>query len=117
MYASESISLAMLELLVQVNKRTRLKNHVCTSASFNESVVEMLEIADLPSGWDARPYTSVSQDVGDRWLDEERSLILRVPTVVNPHEYSLLINPLHPKFDEIDIGEPFAAPFDRRLVE
>ena len=77
----------------------------------------MLEIDDLPSGWDARPYTSVSQDVGDRWLVEERSLILIVPCVVNPHDYNFLINPLHPKFDEIDIGEPFAAPFDHRLVE
>ena len=117
MYAAGSISLGMLELLVRVNKRTRLKKHVCISASFAESVVEMLQIDDLPSGWDARPYTRVSQDVGDRWLYEERSLVLRVPSVVNPYEFNFLINPLHPKFDEIEIGEPFAAPFDHRLVE
>lgn len=116
-YAAGSISLAMLEMLVQANKRNRLTNHVCISATFDDSMVEAVEAKELPAEWAARPYTHASQNFGDQWLDEERSLVLRVPSIVNPYERNLLINPLHPRFDEIEIGDSLPAPFDPRLFE
>lgn len=116
-YTAGSVSLALLELLVQANKRSRLRGYLCNPATFDASQVEMLDGDDLPEGWDARPYTRVSQDFGDRWLDEERSLVLRVPSVVVPQEYSFLINPAHPEVETIEIGEAIQAPFDERLME
>lgn len=113
-YTAGSVSLALLELLVQANKRSRLREYLCIPATFDASQVEVHD-ADLPNGWDARPYTHVSQHFGDRWLEEERSLVLRVPSVVVPQEYNYLINPAHPEMGTVEIGDAFPAPFDDRL--
>lgn len=116
LYCAGSISLALLELLVQANRRERLTDYVCTSITFDDAAVEFVESESLPAGWNARPYERASQDFGDQWLDAQRSLVLSVPSIVNPYERNYLINPLHPRFKEIETGEPFPAPFDPRLT-
>lgn len=116
-YCAGSISLALLEMLVQADKRSRLSGHSCISATLDDLLVEAVDPASLPSGWDARPYERVSQDFGDHWLEEERSLVLRVPSIVNPYEWNYLINPLRPEFDTIEFGSPVPVPFDPRLAK
>lgn len=115
-YTAGSISLAMLEMLVQANTRSRLVDHFCVSATFDDAFVEQLDAEALPAGWDARPYGKAPQEVGDRWLDEERSLVLGVPSIANPYERNYLINPSHARFPKVEIGKPFRAPFDPRLA-
>lgn len=116
-YTAGSLSLAMLELLVQANRRKRLSNHFCIPATIAHSHVEPRSLQEMPAGWDARPYKQVSQEFGDKWLSERESLVLAVPSVVVPQEYNYLINPEHEASDEIELGEPFPASFDRRLIE
>lgn len=115
MYCAGSISLALLEMLVQVDKRRRLLGHSCISATFDDAFIEVVDLVSMPSRWDARPYEKTSQEFGDQWLDEARSLALSVPSIVNPYERNFLINPLHPDFEKIEIGSPFPVPFDPRL--
>ncbi|GAB5521758.1 MAG: RES family NAD+ phosphorylase [Rhodothermales bacterium] len=115
-YTASSISLALLELLVQANSRERLKQHVCIPATFDGEWVEQPSVDALPAGWNARPYGRASQAFGDQWLREQRSLVLSVPSIVNPYERNCLINPAHPYFGRIELGEPVPAPFDSRLA-
>lgn len=115
-YASGSLSLATLEVLAGANDRRRLRGYLAVSATFDEADVETLTVADLPEGWDARPYASASQTIGDTWLDDARSLALRVPSVVVPMEWNVLLNPEHPSFVGVQIGPPTVAPFDPRLL-
>lgn len=114
-YTSGSISLAMLEILVQIKERRRLMNHWCIAATFDDELVERADVQHLPDDWDARPPRKDSQEFGDRWLDEQRSVVLAVPSVVNPYEYNFLMNPAHPRFPEIRLGDPFPAPVDLRF--
>lgn len=115
-YAAGSLSLAMLELLVQAGNRSRLLDYVCIPIGVNASVIQTAELADLPNEWDSKPHVAASQQFGDRWLDEARSLVLRVPSVVIPSEHNYLINPVHPDFAKLQIGPPSPAPFDTRLL-
>lgn len=116
-YASETLALAMLEQLVRVGAFRRLRGFLCVPASFDDGMVETLDVASLPPGWDALPYTSVSQAVGDVWLNSGRSLALRVPSSVVPTDHNVLLNPLHPSFaTEVRIGSPMPVPLDPRLV-
>ncbi len=116
-YASGSLALATLEVLAGANDRRRLRGYLAVSAAFDKRHLESIDAPALPAGWDARPYTAVSQAVGDAWLDEGRSLALRVPSVVVPSEWNVLLNPAHPTFSEVVIGPPTVAPFDPRLLE
>ncbi|MEM1043368.1 MAG: RES family NAD+ phosphorylase [Bacteroidota bacterium] len=115
-YTAGSLSLALLEVLAGAGDRHRLRGYLAVKASFDEHHLDTLDTASLPTGWDARPYTGVSQAVGDRWLDEQSSLALRVPSVVVPTEWNVLLNPEHPAFEEIVFDVPTAAPFDPRLL-
>jgi RES domain-containing protein len=115
-YASESLSLAMLEQLVRVGSFRRVSELLAVPATFDDAGMEAFRPGDLPAGWDARPYTSVSQRVGDAWLESGRSLALRVPSVVVPYDSNLLINPDHPDFARLAVGEPVSIPIDPRLL-
>jgi RES domain-containing protein len=42
--------------------------------------------------------------VGDRWLAQRESLVLRVPSVLVSGEFNYLINPAHPSFVGIKVG-------------
>ncbi|HUF10951.1 MAG TPA: RES family NAD+ phosphorylase [Rhodothermales bacterium] len=114
-YTSGSLSLAMLELIVQVGSPRRLLDFVYLTADFDSGLVEHLE-EPLPSGWDALPHHSVGQKLGDRWIGEGRSAVLRVPSVVVTGEFNYLINPHHPDSAAIEISEPSRAPFDVRIT-
>jgi RES domain-containing protein len=52
---------------------------------------------------------------GDAWLAQRRGAVLRVPSVLVPGAWNLLLNPAHPgaAAARIDAVEPFA--FDPRL--
>lgn len=115
-YTSESLALATLELLVRVGSRRRLGERVCLPVTFREEHIMVRDVGDLPEGWDVRPYTSASQEVGDRWIASEASLVLRVPSVVAPTEYNYLINPLHPDFEALTYGRPLPLELDSRLL-
>ena len=112
-YTAASMALATLELLVRVNHRKHLDAYVRIPARFSPDHVT--EPDTLPGGWDALPYGPTSQAVGDEWVLSEQSLVLKVPSVVEPLESNYLINPQHPNFDALDIGEPTPLRLDPRL--
>lgn len=112
-YTAGSLALATLELLVRLNQRRRMAPYVRRSASFP---ARLLLIPDaLPAGWDDLPYGSSSQEWGDVWIRDETSLALKVPSVVEPLESNYLINPRHPAFDQLKLGEPAPLRIDPRL--
>lgn len=54
---------------------------------------------------------------GDAWLGQGRSVGLRVPSVLLPYAWNVLLNPRHADIERVSIGriEPFQ--FDPRLWE
>lgn len=117
LYASESRALAALELLVhiplvQLNaefafKEFRLPKNV---------IAESLRHAELPKDWREPSAIPVLAAIGSRWIESKKSLALRVPSVIVPEESNILLNPLHPDFDSLEISKPEVFTFDRRLL-
>lgn len=56
------------------------------------------------------------QALGTDWLRQSRSSVLLVPSAVMPAEHNYLLNPLHPDFRRIAIGEPEFLDTDIRLL-
>jgi RES domain-containing protein len=61
------------------------------------------------------PTEAGSVEIGDAWLREAQSASLRVPSVLVPHAWNVLLNPGHPDAAQASIRtvEPFG--FDPRL--
>ena len=115
-YGSSSISLAILEILVHLQKDRLISSYCVIPAQFNPDFVEELNLAHLPSKWAAYPASLITQQMGDEWARSNRSPVLRVPSAIVPLEWNYLINPGHPEFNQILIGDPIQLPLDERLI-
>ena len=115
-YASDSIALAALEVLAHLQSTAVLQAYSLASLRFPEASVEVLGVAALPARWRRFPSSPENQAIGDRWVAEARSLILRVPSAIIPTAANFLINSSHPEFAKVVIGRPERFTFDPRLL-
>jgi RES domain-containing protein len=116
-YASDSVALAALEVLAHLQSTAVLQAYSLATIRFPESLVETLDPASLPPEWRRFPSPPENQMIGDKWVAESRSLVLRVPSAIVPSASNYLINPAHSRFDAAVVltAERFA--FDPRLLK
>lgn len=112
-YASESVALATLEVLVGLQDTAVLPSYSLIAIEFPEDIVETLDPTALPAAWNHHPPSPDTQRVGDLWVTEARSVVLKVPSAVVEAEHNYLINPQHPAFARVLIHAPKA--FDLTL--
>ena len=102
-YCSENSSLAALEILV---------NLACPSTFPSYCILDL----DVPDG----SITAAPGLIGDtRQAGAEMlrtCLAIMAPSVVNPLEHNVVINPAHPDFDKVFPGTIRPFVFDRRLA-
>lgn len=114
-YASETFAGALLEVLVHANLSQPPRNHKLVRINIPDEVaIEHIKRMSVP-GWDAEDMV-VSRAFGDRWIQQARSAVLRVPNIVTQgREHNLVINPAHPQWGLISAGKPEAIAWDERL--
>ena len=115
-YVAEHASQAILEVLVHLESSSALSAYSLVKVEFDESLIEELANEELPPNWRRSPPPLEVQSIGDRWIDEARSVVLKVPSAVLPIESAYLFNPRHPEFESIRISAPMPFSFDKRLL-
>lgn len=116
-FASETLSLAILEVLVHLQKTSMLSYYVGFTVDFPEEVVEDLAPDLLPQDWRSSPPSAKTQRVGPDWVARGSSVLLRVPSVIVAHEHNYLISPVHKDFSRLAISGPSPLHIDGRLFE
>lgn len=101
--------------LVGLQKTGVLSAYSLTSAQFDEGSVEVVSPESLPDNWRRYPAPPETQTIGDRWVLEQRSLALQVPSAIIAAESNYLLNPAHPGFASVAISTPVTFAFDERL--
>jgi RES domain-containing protein len=100
-YAAEHYAAAWLEKAAQLNsvRIPRTLRFIRIDVPSDVSVEEIGN-EDVP-GWDTADKIA-SRAFGNRWYDEQRSLVLIVPSLVAPGiERNVLINQRHPLFGRV----------------
>lgn len=115
-YASESRSLSLLEVLAGLRSPGAVRGYSIIPATFDEGLVIDLLPPDLPDDWRRHPPPSATQWIGDEWAARKRSAVLRVPSALVPEECNYLLNPGHPDFSRIEVGEAVPVVIDPRLL-
>ena len=114
LYVSEHISLAVLEMLVN----TKFQDY---AISLDLIVIQIPDTAQLTEiniikikkGWiEDFGYTNY---IGDEFIKDKQSLLLKVPSAVITEEHNYLINPLHADFKKIKVLEIRSFKTDKRL--
>lgn len=117
-YASATLSLAMLEVLAHLDDYSVLvRSYSFFAIDIPQDVITSWGESDLPSGWDSAAVTGASQLAGDSWAGENLSAVLSVPSVVVKHERNYVLNPLHRDFSKLTIHEPESLNIDSRLFK
>ena len=113
-YAAGSLSLAMLEQLAQAGTGRLPHDHAFVEITIPDSVaIETVEPREVPR-WDAADRLA-SRAFGDRWLTEQRSCVLLIPSVIVPAEQNVVINPAHADFARVTTSPPLPLNWDERL--
>lgn len=115
-YTAESRALAMLEVSVHLD----LSEDLPTDRLFveidipDDVAISELSEKDLPKDWDEKPPNKRTQFVGDAFVRNQKTAVLKVPSSIVHEEFNFLINPLHSDAKKIKImaAKPFL--FDKR---
>ena len=117
-YVAGSTSLAMLERLVHFHSsKELLYRYVLFEVIFDEALLTVIDVDALPKTWRKSPPAEALQQLGDAWIANAGSAILRVPSAIVSSEWNYLLNPAHPDFKRITIGPKQPVRFDHRLVK
>lgn len=114
-YAADSLSLAILELIVHVVEDDDLQNYVAIPVELEDSKVINWSKKKFPKNWDSLPVSDQTQNMGKKWLEEKQSLALKVPSSVVPNDSNFVFNPAHPDFSSLKIGTPQPIKIDSRI--
>ncbi len=114
-YCSEHLSLAALEILAHVQPVAIRDRFRAFRLSWDEAIMDAIDLKKLPKGWDQQPPGAVSKNVGDEWIKSDRSSVLALPSVLVPQERTFLLNPNHRDFVKIKIKDAGDFVLDPRL--
>ncbi|SHF65306.1 RES domain-containing protein [Fodinibius roseus] len=116
LYTSEHESLAALEVLAHISLASAPDDLALVAIHIpNPGKPRIIRPEQLPDHWRSYPASDELAEMGTQWIQSQDSLLLKVPSVLIPSEWNILINPGHPDFDTIDIREVRPFQFDDRL--
>ena len=104
----------MVEMLVHLDRDLMPDNFQLVEIALEaKTTIAEISVADMPDVWQAD--LKVTRGIGDAWLAGASSLALRVPSVIVPETWNVLLNPLHPAASAMKVVAVLKAPLDARL--
>src|SRR5258708_2918156 len=94
-YTSESAAGALLEVCAHIVAGKVPETFQLLRISGPDLRVEEVALDGLPSDWVSN--IPLTQTIGAEWLENRRSVLLRVPSVLVPETWNCLLNPVHPE--------------------
>ena len=114
-YTSATISLALLEVLVNATTLEQLQVIQLMEIELPETAVHEVNNAKLKKNWwNDFEYT---QWMGTEILQSHAPLIIKCPSAVVDKEHNILLNPNHAQFNKVKIKASNSFRFDERLFK
>jgi RES domain-containing protein len=117
-YCSESPAAALLETLVHFEIELRdfpARYHLLRIEAPDDMRLELLEVDTLLEDWPDKP--DVTRPIGNRWLQSGTTALLRVPSVIVPETFNVLLNPVHQDATRVAVAQVSEHVIDPRLLK
>ena len=115
-YTSDSRALCTTEVAVHLPLGLLPSDYKIISIEIPDSIkILTLPVSNLPADWNSIPHSGSTQEIGDEFIRQSRSAVLKVPSAVVPGDFNFLLNPNHKDFLQISIKETGDFGFDSRL--
>jgi len=114
-YTSTSISLSLLELLIYNSSYEVIRVNMLMQITVPENLMKSLSVNALKQTW--QKDIDYSRFIGNEFLKNKKSLLLKVPSAIIPEESNVLINPAHPDFKRVKIIKAALFQYYTRLFK
>jgi len=117
LYCSENISLAILEILVHFDGLTVPNNLELLQLELSDEYVNQYSIAKFNKIRKSKNAEYQFKEEGKKWILSNKSLALKVPSIITTGEYNILVNPNHPNFKKLKKKRIKKLSLDERLFK
>lgn len=114
LYTGENKEIALLETLVHTPAMLIPKLDIFTLEIPDSSITE-IEISDLPDNWKVYPAPTILSEIGQRWIEEGKTIALKVPSCIIYSAHNYILNCRHPEYAKVRLLERRNFEFDSRL--
>ncbi len=116
-YTSEHASLAAWEKIVHVTSFENLpKNLLLVKIELPDGIeIQSVPQKVLVKGWASFPFALETIDYGTSFLQKKEHMALKVPSVIIPDEFNIILNPLHPDIRNCKVVSTIPFVFDQRV--
>jgi RES domain-containing protein len=115
-YLSEHPSLALIEVLVNLKGNPRLfpdRYQMLQVTVPADVTVDEVHPGSLVEG--GQDDFQTTRNLGDQWLKDQRTALLKVPSAPSPESFNYLLNPNHPDATKVTVKLGRWLRYDRRL--
>ena len=116
LYTSRQASLSLLEVLVHLPKAYVPHDFQLVTIECPGKSIRRIRIDDLGKNWSSAANTLYIKNLGKQWIQENKSLCLEVPSAILPGKRNIIINPMHPLYNQVKILSIDPLPLDKRLI-
>jgi len=115
-YTAASPSLALLESVVHISN-IPVDNYCMASIGVPEDKIGEIKLTDLPGNWFVNPAPDRLKSIGDKFVNDNIFLALKLPSAIMMEDFNFLLNPNHPDFINVKIISTRTIPIDERLLK
>ena len=114
LYTGENKEIALLETIVHTPSLLIPELDILT-LEIPDNSITVLEINQLPKNWKVYPAPTVLSEIGERWINEGKTIALKVPSCIIHSSHNFILNCKHPDYLRIKLVEQVHFEFDSRL--
>jgi len=114
LYTGENKEIALLEILVHTPSLLIPELDILTLEIPDDSVTA-IEITDLPKNWAVYPAPVILSEIGERWINESKTIAFKVPSCIIHSSHNYILNCRHPEYRRIRLVDQKKFKFDSRL--
>ena len=118
-YTSEHASLAAWEKIVHVASFENLPDNLLLVKVEIPDGIEIQTVSQkiFIKGWNSFPFANETVNYGTSFLRKKEHLALKIPSVIIPDEYNIILNPLHPDIQGCKVINTTRFIFDTRILK
>ena len=120
LYTTDSTALATLETLVHHRNSTVPKNRSIITLELPEKIeISTIVKKDLPERWWIYPASSELSQLGKKWLDANKTVVISVPSAIiyEGEGRNYILNPRHKDYAQLKIVDISDYNYDIRLFQ
>lgn len=117
LYTSQTRALCTAEIAVHAPLGIIPKDFSLIAIEIPEHSIVTISTEALQPDWKSFPHSGSTQAIGDKFVNDNEFLVLKVPSAVVQGEFNYLLNTKHPDFHQVKIVQTESFEFDKRLFK